>query len=59
MERSIAVNKRNLVFKNIGQVNFLDTNTLVLCLFGFLLSRAMVVDNIAPLGVAFSYVYLL
>lgn len=53
MERSIAVNKRNLVFKNIGQVNFLDSNTLILCLFGFLLSRAMVVDNIAPLGVAF------
>ena len=53
MQRSISVDKRNLVFKSMGQVNFLDKNILVLCLFGFLLSRAMVLDNIAPLGVAF------
>jgi stage II sporulation protein E len=53
MERSMIADNKSVDLKNIIKVNLMDSNTLILCIIGFLLSRAMVVDNIAPLGVAF------
>ena len=53
MERSVVVSNRKIDLKNNMKINLSDSNTIILCLIGFLLSRAMVVDNIAPLGVAF------
>ena len=53
MERSMIANNKSVDLKNIVKMNLMDSNTLILCIIGFLLSRAMVVDNIAPLGVAF------
>ncbi|EPZ53483.1 putative membrane protein [[Clostridium] sordellii ATCC 9714] len=53
MQRSLVASKNNISLKNIIKFSILDSNTLILCMIGFLLSRAMVVDNIAPLGVAF------
>ena len=53
MERSVVVSNRKIDLKNTMKINLSDSNTIILCLIGFLLSRAMVVDNIAPLGVAF------
>ena len=53
MQRSLVASKNNISLKNIIKFSILDSNTLILCMIGFLLSRAMVVDNIAPLGIAF------
>ena len=53
MQRSVVVSNRKIDLKNTMKINLSDSNTIILCLIGFLLSRAMVVDNIAPLGVAF------
>ena len=53
MQRSVVVSNRKIDLKNTIKINLSDSNTIILCLIGFLLSRAMVVDNIAPLGVAF------
>ncbi|MEF9992102.1 MAG: stage II sporulation protein E [Peptostreptococcaceae bacterium] len=53
MERSLVASKSNISLKNIIKAGLIDSNTIILCSIGFLLSRAMVVDDIAPLGVAF------
>ncbi len=53
MEKSIIANRDIGTLKNNMRVSILDLNTFILCLIGFLLSRARVVDDIAPLGVAF------
>lgn len=54
MEKSIRIDKQKVVdLKNLKEVKITDSNTIILCIIGFLLSRSMVVDNIAPLGVAF------
>lgn len=53
MEKSIVANRGIGVLKNNMRASILDSNTFILCLIGFLLSRARVVDDIAPLGVAF------
>lgn len=53
MEKSIVANRGIGILKNNMRASILDSNTFILCLIGFLLSRARVVDDIAPLGVAF------
>lgn len=53
MEKIMIVNKRKILNANIVQLSFLKKDMIILCILGFLLSRATIVDNIAPLGVAF------
>ncbi|MGL5716051.1 MAG: stage II sporulation protein E [Paraclostridium sp.] len=54
MEKSISINKSNDVnIKKLKNIEFTNYNLITLCIIGFLISRSMVVDNIAPLGVAF------
>ncbi|MGL4796448.1 MAG: stage II sporulation protein E [Paraclostridium sp.] len=54
MEKSIVLEKQKSIdFRNLKEIKLTDSNTIILCIIGFLLSRSMVVDNIAPLGVAF------
>lgn len=54
MEKSIRIEKQKSIdFKNLKEIQLTDSTTIILCIIGFLLSRSMVIDNIAPLGVAF------
>lgn len=53
MEKIIPINKRRLFTPSISKIKLSDKNVLFLCVLGFLLSRATIVDNIAPLGIAF------
>ena len=54
MEKSIKLDKqKSIEFINLREFKLIDSNTIILCIIGFLLSRSMVVDNIAPLGISF------
>ncbi|MEG1310759.1 MAG: stage II sporulation protein E [Romboutsia sp.] len=58
MEKSI-VNKNNksLYLNNIRISRYIDANTILFSIMGFLLSRAVLIGSIAPLGVAF-FIYI-
>lgn len=54
MEKSIKLDKRKSIeFINLREFKLIDSNTIILCIIGFLLSKSVVVDNIAPLGISF------
>ena len=54
MERTInSLKSRDVKLSNIRISKFFDTNTIIFILMGFLLSRSLLIDSMAPLGVAF------
>lgn len=54
MEKTVAsVKSKNLDLKNIKIKKYVDANTILFSIMGFLLSRSILIGSIAPLGVAF------
>lgn len=51
MERTInSLKSRDVKLSNIRISKFFDTNTIIFILMGFLLSRSLLIDSMAPLG---------
>ncbi|HSQ33688.1 MAG TPA: stage II sporulation protein E, partial [Peptostreptococcaceae bacterium] len=58
MQKSIAINtKGTLKVKDFPKLNQINSTVIILSLIGFLLSRAVIVDTVAPLGIAY-YLYI-
>ena len=55
MDKSSVIISKNTNLKkiNINLLNYIDLNTMIFCLLGFLLSRSILIGFIAPLGIAF------
>ncbi|WP_122640628.1 stage II sporulation protein E [Romboutsia sp. Marseille-P6047] len=54
MEKTLSSLKRkHMSLNNLGISRFVDANTIVFIIMGFLLSRSILIDSIAPLGLAF------
>ncbi|MFN1808655.1 hypothetical protein ACK2IE_11350 [Clostridioides difficile] len=59
MQRSVAVVKNKTVKPNVIKLisGYIDFTTAAFAVMGFLLSRSIIVDSVAPLGIAFLYVH--
>ena len=58
MQKSIAINTKGTVkAKDFPKLNQINSTVIILSLIGFLLSRAVIVDAVAPLGIAY-YLYI-
>lgn len=60
MQKAVSINrpkKANFAVRSFNINNYASSTIIMLCFMGFLLSRAIIVDSIAPLGVAF-YLYI-
>ena len=54
MEKTInSLKHKNVNLNNIRISRFVDANTIIFIMMGFLLSRSLLIDSIAPLGIAF------
>ena len=55
MQRSVAVVKNKTVKPNVIKLisGYIDFTTAAFAVMGFLLSRSIIVDSVAPLGIAF------
>lgn len=57
MQKSQAIGSKSLASNNIKISKYIDSTTIIFMLMGFLLSRSILIDSMAPLGVAF-FVYI-
>ncbi|MGL4913009.1 MAG: stage II sporulation protein E [Romboutsia sp.] len=54
MEKSaVSIKRNNINLNNINISKYVDFNTVMFVIMGFLLSRSMLIGSIAPLGIAF------
>ncbi len=48
----VSVKRNNLNMKNINMALFMDWKIVVISIIGFLLSRSIIIESLAPLGIA-------
>ena len=53
MDRTMTIKNKRLSTSNLKLSKMFDSKTFIFMIIGFLLSRSILIDGIAPLGLAF------
>ena len=53
MDRTMTIKNKRLSTNNLKLSKMFDSKTFIFMIIGFLLSRSILIDGIAPLGLAF------